>query len=177
MKRALLVDGSNIYKSAKGLGFRVDYKKLLSHFQKDGHVLRAFYFTALPDKSVHSTLRKMVDWISYNGYTVIQKETKEYFDEEGIPKLKGNMDIEIAVCAWKFVNLVDEIVLFSGDGDFRALVERIQELGVSCHVVSSMSMCADLLRRQADKYTDLSVLRKDIEHKAGRPRFLGDVHG
>jgi uncharacterized LabA/DUF88 family protein len=180
MKRiALLIDGSNIYASAKSLGFRVDYKKLLDYFKRDCQVVRAFYFTALPDKNIESPLRKMVDFISYHGYTVIQKETREYTDEDGVPKRKGNMDVEIAVYAWKFAPMVDEIILFSGDGDFRALVERIQEVGVNCHVISTLKgsapTIADSLRKQADRYTDLADLRGILEH-LDKPRPMPKVH-
>lgn len=165
-KIALLIDGSNIHASAKALGFQVDYKKLLAHYQSKNEVVRAFYFSALPPKNVRSTLRPMMTFLEHNGYTVISKETKEFISDEGFFKEKGNMDCEIAVYACKFATLVEEIVLFSGDGDFRCVVERVQELGTRCHVVSTLKgrMVADALRRQADTFTELDDIRKNVEH-------------
>lgn len=166
-KIGLFIDGSNLYASAQSLGMRIDYVKLLNYFKKDYNVVRAFYFTALPPKDVRSSLRPMVDFIEHHGYTVIKKETKSFYDENTKEvKLKGNMDVDMAAYIWKYSSLMDEVVLFSGDGDFRAIVERIQECGQSCRVVSTLKgrtpMVADILRRQADSYTDLADIQSEI---------------
>lgn len=194
MKKAgLFIDGSNLYAAAMSLEMRVDYVKLLDYFKRDYHVVRAFYFTALPPKEVKSSLRPMVDFIEHHGYTVIQKETKSFYDENTKEvKLKGNMDVDIAAYIWKYSALLDEVVLFSGDGDFRPIVERVQELGLTCRIVSTMkgtkvdrdgtrrpqSMVADILRRQADSYTDLSDIQESItqQPRVVKRRFLsGDI--
>lgn len=178
-KVALFIDGSNMYAAAMSLGFRVDYKKLLAYFSKDHNVLRAFYFTALPPKDVRSPLRTMVDFVEHNGYTAIVKETKTYIDDAtGAPKLKGNMDLDMAAYIWKYHDLIDEIILFSGDGDFRPVVERAQECGCRVRVVSTLkgktargnpsSMCADVLRRQADEYTDLADIQPFVTQERVR---------
>jgi NYN domain len=77
------------------------------------------------------------------------------------------MDIELAVDAMELAKHVDQIVLFSGDGDFRSLVEAVQRRGVLVTVVSTISshppMIADELRRQADVFIDLAALRSKIE--------------
>jgi uncharacterized LabA/DUF88 family protein len=129
-KIALFIDGANLYATAKTLGFDIDYKRLLREFQSRGYLLRAFYYTAVIEDQEYSSIRPLIDWLDYNGYTVVTKATKEFVDQSGRRKVKGNMDIELAVNAMEIAPAVDHIVLFSGDGDFRSLVEAIQRKGV-----------------------------------------------
>jgi uncharacterized LabA/DUF88 family protein len=168
MKRiGIFIDGSNLYMSTKALGFRVDFTKLLNYYKEQGDVAHAFYFTALPPKEIQSGLRRMIDYVDYNGFTVIQKETKEYTDVEGAKKLKGNMDVEIAVHMGEMASTLTDVVLFSGDGDFRPLLESVQRRhGVRVTVVSARSLVSDLLRRQANEFVDLATLRDRFEHGA-----------
>jgi uncharacterized LabA/DUF88 family protein len=160
---ALFIDGANLYATAKTLGFDVDYKRLLADFQSRGTLVRAFYYTAIIEDQEYSSIRPLVDWLNYNGFTVITKSTKEFIDAHGRRKVKGNMDIELAVNAMELAEHIDQMVLFSGNGDFRSLVEAVQRRGVRVTVVSTMatqpSMIADDLRRQADVFTDLSELQ------------------
>lgn len=166
MKRiGIFIDGSNLYASAKALAFRVDFTKVLNYYKGMGDVAHAMYFTALPPKEVESPLRRMVDYVEYNEFTLIQKETKTYANADGEAKLKGNMDVEIAVHAMEVAASLTDLVLFSGDGDFRVLVESIQRRhGVHCTVVSARSLVADTLRRQANKFVDLATLKDEFNH-------------
>ena len=165
-KIALFIDGANLYATAKTLGFDIDYKRLLKEFQSRGTLLRAFYYTAIIEDQEYSSIRPLIDWLDYNGYTVVTKATKEFIDASGRRKVKGNMDIELAVDAMELAEHVDQIVLFSGDGDFRSLVEAVQRRGVRVTVVSTISsqppMIADELRRQADVFTDLVELQSKL---------------
>jgi uncharacterized LabA/DUF88 family protein len=165
-KIALFIDGANLYATAKTLGFDIDYKRLLKEFQSRGILVRAFYYTAIIEDQEYSSIRPLVDWLDYNGFTVVTKATKEFIDASGRRKVKGNMDIELAVDAMELAKHVDQIVLFSGDGDFRPLVEAVQRRGVRVTVVSTISsqppMIADELRRQADVFTDLIELRSRL---------------
>src|SRR5258708_14036446 len=119
---ALFIDGANLYATAKTLGFDIDYKRLLKEFQSRGTVVRAFYYTAIIEDQEFSSLRPLIDWLDYNGYTVVTKATKEFIDASGRRKVKGNMDIELAVDAMGLAAHVDHIVLFFGDADFRPLL-------------------------------------------------------
>jgi uncharacterized LabA/DUF88 family protein len=165
-KIALFIDGANLYATAKTLGFDIDYRRLLKEFESRGTHLRAFYYTAVIEDQEFSSIRPLIDWLDYNGYTVVTKATKEFVDASGRRKVKGNMDIELAVDAMELAEYVDQMVLFSGDGDFRSLVEALQRRGVRVTVVSTISsqppMVADELRRQADVFTDLVELRSRI---------------
>ncbi|MEH2549571.1 uncharacterized LabA/DUF88 family protein [Bradyrhizobium sp. AZCC 2262] len=165
-KIAVLIDGANLYATSKTLGFDIDYKRLLKEFQSRGTLLRAIYYTAIIEDQEYSSIRPLIDWLDYNGYAVVTKATKEYIDASGRRKVRGNMDIELAVDALELADHVDQIVLFSGDGDFRSLVEALQRRGVRVTVVSTISsqppMIADELRRQADVFTDLMELKSKV---------------
>jgi len=168
---ALFIDGSNLYSAARALGFDIDYKRLLEVFAKQGRLVRAFYYTALMDEQEYSPIRPLVDWLDYNGYTMVTKPTKEFTDSAGRRKIKGNMDIEIAVDVMEMAANLDHVILFSGDGDFRSLVEAIQRKGVRVTVVSTVRsnppMAADELRRQADTFIELQDLEAEISREHG----------
>jgi uncharacterized LabA/DUF88 family protein len=163
-KIALFIDGANLFATAKTLGFDIDYKRLLKEFQSRATLVRAFYYTTLIEDQEYSAIRPLIDWLDYNGYTVVTKPTKDFIDASGRRRVKGNMDIELAVDAMEMSEHVDEIVLFSGDGDFRLLVEAIQRRGVRVTVVSTTQpvMIADELRRQTDVFLDLRELQPRI---------------
>lgn len=170
----LFIDGSNLYSAARALGFDIDYKKLLTFFAKEGHLIRAFYYTALMDEQEYSPIRPLIDWLDYNGFTMVTKPVKEFIDPTGRRKIKGNMDIELAIDVMEMAPHLDHVVLFSGDGDFRRLVEAIQRKGVRVTVVSTTRsqppMVADELRRQADVFVELDSLRGDIARAMQIPR-------
>ena len=173
-KIALFIDGANLYATSKTLGFDIDYKRLLKEFQSRGDLVRAFYYTAIIEDQEFSSIRPLIDWLDYNGFTVVTKATKEFVDASGRRKVKGNMDIELAVDAMELTQHIDQMVLFSGDGDFRSLVEAVQRRGVRVTVVSTISsqppMIADELRRQADVFTDLMELQpKIVRNPSERP--------
>src|SRR6202158_1879254 len=165
-KSALVIDGANLYAPAKTLGFDIDYKRLLREFHTRGYLLRAFYYTAVTEDQEYSSLRPVIDWLDYNGYTVGTKATKEIVDQTGRRKVKGNMDIELAVDAMEIAGSIDHMVLFSGDGDFRSLVEAVARKGVRVTVISTVTtqppMVADELRRQSDIFTDIVTLQSKI---------------
>lgn len=159
---ALFIDGSNLYAATRTLGFDIDYRKLLREFGDRGRLIRAFYFTALLEDQEYSSIRPLVDWLDYNGYAVVTRPAREFVDSMGRRRVKGNMDIDLAVRAMEMADHLDHIVLFSGDGDFRALVEALQRKGLRVSVVSTMTtqppMIADELRRQADEFIELAGL-------------------
>jgi len=163
---ALFIDGANLHAAARALSFDIDYKKLLKHFTSSGHLIRTLYYTAIWEDDDYSPLRPLIDWLDYNGYTMITKPAKSFTDASGNRRIKGNMDIEIAVDVLELSPYLDHIILFSGDGDFRALIEAVQRQGKRVTVVSTLKsnppMIADELRRQADVFIDLASVKKKI---------------
>ncbi|WP_084788837.1 NYN domain-containing protein [Bradyrhizobium sp. Cp5.3] len=177
---ALFIDGPNLYATAKTVGFDIDYGLLLREFQGRGTLLRAFYYTSIIEDQEGSSVRPFVDWLDYNGYTVVTKPGKEFVDVSGRRKLKANMDIELAVNAMEFAGRIDEMILFAGDGNFRSLIEAVQRRGVRVTVVSSLAsqppMIADALRRQADVFADLVDLRSRISRNQSEGGVLRAPH-
>ena len=171
---ALFVDGANLYATAKTLGFDIDYKRLLGLFRQKGQLVRALYYTALAEDQEYSSIRPLIDWLDYNGYTMVTKPTKEFTDSIGRRKVKGNMDIELTVDAMKLSEQLDHVVIFTGDGDFRALVQALQERGKRVSIVSTLQtqppMVADELRRQADQFIDIADLEQLICRDQGMQR-------
>jgi len=163
---ALFIDGANLYAAARSLDFDIDYRKMLQAFQKRGYLLRAYYYTALVEDQEYSSIRPLIDWLDYNGYKVVTKPAKEFTDASGRRKIKGNMDIELAIDAMELSSHIEHAVIFSGDGDFRSLVEALQRRGLKVSVVSTMKtqppMIADDLRRQADHFIELHSLLGEI---------------
>lgn len=178
----LFIDGSNLYSAARSLGFDIDYKKLLNLFASKGRLIRAFYYTALIEDQEYSPIRPLVDWLDYNGFTMVTKPTKEFTDATGRRKIKGNMDIELAIDVMEMAPHLDHVVLVSGDGDFRRLVEAVQRKGVRVSVLSTVRsqppMVADELRRQADTFIDLTDLESQIARTAPNreERVIGPGH-
>ena len=173
---AIFIDGANLHATARALAFDIDFKRVLTVFEQRARLVRALYYTAILEDQDVSSLRPLVDWLSYNGFTVVTKPAKTYIDFEGRRKTKGNMDVEIAVDAMRLAPHLDHIVLFSGDGDFRSLVAALQQKGKRVSVVSSLvtqpPMVSDELRRQVDQFIEIAELEKIIsrDHPAQRGR-------
>jgi uncharacterized LabA/DUF88 family protein len=166
---AVFIDGANLYSAAKALAFDMDYRKLLDEFRKRGRLIRASYYTALVEDQDFSPIRPLVDWLDYNGYTLVTKPAKEYTDANGRRRFKGDMDVEIAIDLLQAASFADHAFLFSGDGDFVAAVEAVQRKGMRVSVVSTIKsnppMASDDIRRAADNFIDLTELTNLI----GRP--------
>jgi uncharacterized LabA/DUF88 family protein len=178
---ALFIDGANLHAAAKNLGFDIDFKRLLDEFRKRGLLIRAYYYTTLMEDQEYSPIRPLVDWLDYNGFTLVTKPAKEYTDRDGRKRFRGDMDMELAVDMLELAPRADHIVLFSGDSDFAYLVAAVQRRGVRVTVVSTLKsqppMASDDLRRQADSFVDLADL-SDIIGRSQRdrlPRFLQEA--
>lgn len=159
---ALFIDGANLYSAAKALQADIDFKKLIDEFRKKGVLVRAYYYTAIVEGDDYSPIKPLVDWLDYNGFTMVTKAAKRFTDHEGRSRTKGNMDVEIAVDMMELAERIDHAVLFSGDGDFAPLVKAMQRKGVRVSVISTLKsqppQVADDLRRAADAFIDLNDL-------------------
>ena len=171
---ALFIDGANLYSASRNLGFDVDYRNLLEFFRKRAHIIRAYYYSAVLETDEYSPLKPLTDWLAYNGYTLVTKPAKEFTDSSGRRRIKGSMDIEVAVDMLELAPRLDHAVLFSGDLDFRRLVEAVQRKGVRVSVISSIRttppMVADELRRQADQFVELADIAPEFTRRQTEPR-------
>lgn len=170
---ALFIDGANLYSAARALNVDLDFRKLLGSFREKAVLVRAYYYTAVVEGEEFSPIRPLVDWLGYNGFQMVTKPVKRFTDASGHSRTKGNMDVEIAVDMLEMAPHLDHMVLFSGDGDFRRLVEAVQAKGLRVTVVSTLKsqppMIADDLRRQADAYIDLADREDWTRPRTGAP--------
>ena len=168
-RTALFIDGANLYSASRHLGFDVDYRNLLEFFRSKTTVVRAYYYSALLDTEEYSPLRPLTDWLAYNGYNLVTKTAREFTDATGRRRIKGNMDVELTVDMLELAPRIEHAVLFSGDSDFRRLVEAVQRQGVRVSVVSSVRtsppMVADELRRQADQFVELADIAPEFTRR------------
>ena len=166
-RTALFIDGANLYGAARNLNFDIDYKKLLQLFKDKTQLVRASYYTVLIEDQEYSPIRPLVDWLDYNGYTLVTKPAKESTDPSGRRRIRNSINVEMAIDMMELAGRIDHAVLFSGDGSFRRAIEGVQRLGPRVTVVSTVStnppMAADEIRRQADSFVDLSKFRVEIE--------------
>ena len=173
-KLQLFIDGASLYATARALDLEIDFRKLLAEFRNRGRLVRANYYTTVFDGDDYSPVRPLVDWLSYNGYNVIQKPAREFTDREGRKRTRGNMNVEIAVEMLEAAESTDHIILFAGDADFRRLVQAIKARGCRVTVISSVKSqpqsIGDELRREADVFIDLAELASLI----ARPRSGSD---
>ncbi len=180
---ALFIDGPNLHASAKALGFDIDFKRLLEEFRKRGLLTRAYYYTTLVEDQDYSPIRPLVDWLDYNGFSLVTKPAKEYIDRDGRKRWRGDMHIELAVDMMELAPRLDHVVLFSGDSDFAPAVAAVQRKGVRATIVSTIKsqpvMAADELRRAADSFVDLADLSEIIGRppRDRLPRFLQETPG
>jgi uncharacterized LabA/DUF88 family protein len=176
-RAALFIDGANLYSASRNLGFDVDYRNLLEFFRRKMHVIRAYYYSAVLETDEYSPLKPLTDWLAYNGYTLVTKPAKEFTDSAGRRRVKGNMDIEVAVDMLDLAPHIDHAVLFSGDSDFKRLVDAVQRKGVRVSVISSIKtappMVADELRRQADQFIELADIAPEFTRRQTEPRQRG----
>ena len=176
-RTALFIDGANLYSASRNLGFDVDYRNMLEYFRGQCSLVRAYYYSAVLETEEYSPLKPLTDWLAYNGYSLVTKPAREFTDASGRRRIKGNMDVELAIDMLELAPKIEHAVLFSGDSDFRRLVEAVQRMGVKVTVISTVKssppMIADELRRQADSFLDLAEVgahftRRQTEQRVRR---------
>jgi len=176
-KIAIFVDGSNFGQALKLAGFYVDYQKMREYFASYGELVGSYYFTALPPRGEHTTIRPLLDALQYKGWKLVSKETT--VNQDG--KMKGNMDIEIVIQGIRLLDneAITDLVLLSGDGDFVSFTDYLRDNGVrvtaiSHHTHDRTNMTADSLRQSVHEFINLKDIRPHIESKR-RPENGVDI--
>jgi uncharacterized LabA/DUF88 family protein len=159
---SIFVDGNNMFYAQQKNGWFFDPRRVLEYFNKpEVKLINAFWYTGLKDPQDQRGFR---DALISLGYTVRTKILKEYYDDvSGRYSQKANLDIEIVVDMFNTVDQYDEVVLFSGDGDFERAIELLRSKNTHITVVSTEGMIARELRNATDQYVDLNDIRDQIE--------------
>lgn len=170
-KTAFFIDGANLYKAARSLNFDMDYKVLIDAAKNSCRLVRAYYYTTIQEdrEADYSPLRPLIDWLDYNGYSMVTKVTREFVDSTGKRRFKGSTDIELVVDVMRLADKLDHIIIFSGNGDFARAVDAVKNMGVRVTVVSTVKstppMVSDDMRRSADTFVEL----ENLKECSGRP--------
>lgn len=196
---AVFIDGWNFrYATYESFGLRVDYTKLLRYFAENTVLVRAYFYTGEWDDSAISRYARITSpddpltkqremeqqrdgerafwrFLNRNGYRVVRKPVRVMTpDEEGTPKMKADLDLEIAIDMLTLAEKCDRIVLVSGDGDFAPLVDAVAKRGVRVAVVSTQAdeafrnaryRASDDLLDAADEFIPIESIRKFIERE------------
>ncbi len=161
---SIFVDGNNMFYAQQKNGWFFDPRRVLEYFktaQPNVILINAFWYTGLKDPQDQRGFR---DALISLGYTVRTKILKEYYDDaSGRYSQKANLDIEIVVDMFNTVDQYDQVVLFSGDGDFERAIELLRSKNTHITVVSTEGMIARELRNATDRYIDLNEIREHIE--------------
>jgi uncharacterized LabA/DUF88 family protein len=157
-KTGIFIDAANNYHAFESAGVRLDYEALLNSFQDKCQLVTIRYYSGISDNPKYKSVKSAIDWLSYNGYVTVTKPVRVM--EGGI--MRANMDVEIAVDVMAACPKLDHVVLFTGDGDFVYLLQTIQRLGVKVSIVSGAKQISDDLKRQADRFFDVSTLSENF---------------
>lgn len=161
---SIFIDGNNMFYAQQKNGWFFDPRRVLDYFAHSNpsvELINAFWYTGIKDPQDQRAFR---DALISLGFTVRTKLLKEYRDEDsGRYSQKANLDIEIVVDMFNTVALYNQIILFSGDGDFERAIELLRSKNTLITVVSTEGMIARELRNAADRYIDLNEIRPYIE--------------
>lgn len=153
----IYVDGNNLYRSAKELGFEIDYKKFRGWLRQKYNPTRVYLFIGLVPERI-----KFYEYLQSCGYILVFKQTVSIGE-----KVKGNCDAELVLKTVSdfYEDKFDSSILITGDGDFGCLVDFLQGKKVISEVIApDKSKCSILIRNKNIKITFLN----DIYHKFSR---------
>lgn len=167
-KMAAFIDGAYLYTISRNLDFDIDYKKLLGWMHERSHLVRANYYTLLFEDQDYSPVKPLVDWLDYNGFTMVTKTARE---ESGSRRRRSSIDVDLAVDAMDLADHIDHVLLFVGDSDYRKLIEVLRSKGVRVSVFGTIRtgspLVADELRRMADFFYEMEDLIEVIGRDGG----------
>lgn len=163
----LLIDGVALHHASRANGISVDFKRLLQWLRERTRLVRAIYFTALVEEDDEViSVKPLVDWLDYNGYMTVTKAARIYSNEDGTRRVKGSMNVEIAMMMAELAGIAEHIVLASGDADLIPAVKYVQQRGSRVSVISTLHSrppcVSDDLRRQTDDYIDIVSIEKHV---------------
>ena len=156
---ALLIDGMSLESALAALGEDIDYGRLRAFFARKGRLVSAGFYVSFSDDAEYEAARAKLEWLEENGFAIIARRASTSDLDPGRRRMRKSVSVDLAVDALQLAGNVDHLVLFSGDGQLRRLVEALQEEGKRVTVVSTIRtrhpIASDELRRQADQFLDL----------------------
>ncbi len=158
---AIFIDGENIHYSAKHLNMRLDYLKLCARLAGNRRLVRSYFYTAVSNQSEGKI--DFINFLKLNGFTVVTKEIKSFSDDQGQARsVRSSLDMELAIDVLDMTQHLDVVILCTGDGDFKPLVNSVSRQGRRVEVCALREMTSTDLIAAADVYTDLASMKDQI---------------
>ena len=145
----IYIDGNNLYRSAKELGFEIDYKKFRGWLRQKYNPSSVYLFIGLVPERV-----KFYEHLQSCGYILVFKQTVSVGE-----KIKGNCDAELVLKATSdyYEKIFSSCILITGDGDFGCLVEFLKEKKSTSQIIApDKKKCSFLLRNKNVEITFLN---------------------
>lgn len=163
-KAAIFIDGWNLARVSRDyLRREIDFERLLNYFSRNARIIKAFYYIGEDtEDGENAKQHKFLTWMKRNGYKVVSRPIKVYVDDKGKYYKKADLDADITLDMMDLADKVDKIVLFSGDGDFANVIDRIGMKGVRTQVVALWDVASGDLVEAADEFLDLKDIINEI---------------
>lgn len=160
----LAIDNSNLYHAIYGNGHRLNYEVLLSIAQQMGILVEAAIYTTRHRQSIHAGNKSFLLALKRMGFTKVVARRPRELPEGG---QKADTDVYMALDIWEAVHKkkVDVVILASGDGDFRPLVERLVQRNVTVYVIGAKEATAWELVVQATEFWGVDQLKGFVVEK------------
>lgn len=152
----VFVDGANHSEALNQANVKMNYRDFLRGLDGNHQIVAARYYSGVSDKDAYKNVRDFLSVVSKAGFALVTKPIREFPDGT----VKGNVDIEIAVDIMAMVDRLDQVMLFSGDGDFIYLVNTIQQRGVYVTVCSHKPFASVELRESCNEFLEIRDLTK-----------------
>jgi uncharacterized LabA/DUF88 family protein len=150
----VFIDVQNMYYSARNIyGAKVNFGNIVKVCVGNQQLVRAIAYT-ISTKTGEE--RPFFEALQGMGIEVAQKELLEY--DSG--HKKGDWDVGITIDVVRMLDMLDVVVMVSGDGDYCALAEYVKNRGRIFHVASFRESTSSKLVDAADVYTNLSADKK-----------------
>jgi len=158
---AIFIDGENIHYSAKHLNMRMDYLKLCKILAGSRRLVRSYFYTAVSNQSEGKI--DFINFLKLNGFKVVTREVKSFSEGDGATRsVRNALDMQMALDVIEMSEHLDTVVLCTGDGDFRPLVDALVRKGKHVEVCGLREMTSTDLIAGSDVYIDLDSLKNQV---------------
>jgi|SRR3990167_2647300 len=164
-KTKIYIDGANMFYTQKRLGWSVDWKKVKNHIEQDKDVFEWRYYVGIKDSD--EKMLKYLKHLNSVGFNTITKPLKKIKISGGeAPErdfiYKANFDVEMTADILLEKFKLDEIIIFSGDSDFRYLVKKLKDAGLKVVVFSSRKTISWELKIECAKVVYFENIKEKI---------------
>ncbi len=146
----IFIDTQNMYYSARHLfGRRVNFGNIVEEAVGGRRLIRAMAYVV---KTKNADETPFFEALQKLGIDLREKELMEYLSGQK----KADWDVGLAIDAVRMLDMLDVIVLVTGDGDFVPLIEYAKSRGRMVEVMAFRETTSSKLVEAADAFTNFS---------------------